>query len=163
MPSADPAQAIYPQFTTSTCTWAAIFDKVQNPVALWGTYAPKGLGGYATVAELWEHWNEGRYIPNVGRLPAIRLIEERWGNLKNTTTGKGKQPAWRPSNNAAARKLFANFNFFVDRMNTKIREGMTPQGALEHFEALRNSQSLPSLQKRLQVPKKRVAVASVST
>lgn len=90
--------SLYPSFTTINCTWQYTLKTISNPSTLWDLYAPANLGEYPTVAALWEAWDEGSYVSGVGRKVAIRLIEERWGNLKNEKTNTGRLPAWRPHN-----------------------------------------------------------------
>jgi hypothetical protein len=87
----------FPSFYNST--WQHIFERVVNPVALWEVYAPKNLGDYNNMGDLWQAWDEGSFVEGVGRLPALRLIEARWGTLKNQETNKGKYAAWRPHKN----------------------------------------------------------------
>ena len=86
--------AQFPSFYNST--WQHIFEKVTHPVAMWEVYAPRNLGDYHDVRDLWQAWDEGSFVEGVGRLPALRLIEARWGTLKNKETNKGKYAQWRP-------------------------------------------------------------------
>ena len=88
----------YPIFTTTECTWQYILDKVINPSFLWSSYAPGSLGDYADIKSIWQAWDEGAYIKDVGRKPALRLIDGRWGNLESQETHKRKFPSWRPRN-----------------------------------------------------------------
>ena len=88
----------YPVFTTVDCTWQYLLDKVVNPSPLWSSYSPGSLGDYADIKSIWQAWDEGEYIKDVGRKPALRLIDARWGNLQNQETHKRKYPSWRPRN-----------------------------------------------------------------
>jgi hypothetical protein len=88
----------YPVFTTVDCTWQYILDRVVNPSPLWSSYSPGSLGDYADVKSIWQAWDEGEYIKDVGRKPALRLIDTRWGNLESQATHKRKYPSWRPRN-----------------------------------------------------------------
>jgi hypothetical protein len=93
------ASAIYPPFTTRDCTWQYIFDRIRNPSTLWLSYAPGSLGDYPDIKSLWQAWDEGTFVIDVGRTPALRLIDARWGNLKSQETHRGRFPSWRPTNN----------------------------------------------------------------
>jgi hypothetical protein len=93
------ASAIYPPFTTRDCTWQYIFDRITNPANLWLSYAPGSLGDYPDIKSLWQAWDEGTFVIDVGRTPALRLIDARWGNLKSQETHRGRFPSWRPTNN----------------------------------------------------------------
>jgi hypothetical protein len=88
----------YPVFTTVDCTWQYILDRVVNPSPLWSSYSPGSLGDYSDVKLIWQAWDEGEYIKDVGRKPALRLIDTRWGNLPSQETHKRKYPSWRPRN-----------------------------------------------------------------
>ena len=88
----------YPVFTTVDCTWQYVLDRVVNPFPLWSSYAPGSLGDFADVKAIWQAWDEGTYIKDVGRKPALRLIDARWGNLESQETHKRKFPSWRPRN-----------------------------------------------------------------
>jgi len=92
------SSSTYPIFTTVDCTWQYILDGVINPSLLWSSYAPGSLGDYADVKSIWQAWDEGAYIKDVGRKPALRLIDARWGNLESQETHKCKFPSWRPRN-----------------------------------------------------------------
>ena len=80
------------------CTWQYILDRVMNPSALWSSYAPGSLGDYPDIKSIWQAWDEGAYIENVGRKPAVRLIDARRGNLESQETHKRKYSSWRPRN-----------------------------------------------------------------
>ena len=71
----------YPMFMTVNCTWQYILNKVINLSVLWSSYSPNSLSDYADVKSIWQAWNEGEYIKDVGRKPALQLIDARWGNL----------------------------------------------------------------------------------
>ena len=88
----------YPVFTTVDCTWQYILDRVVNPSSLWSSYSPGSLGDYTDVKSIWQAWDEGEYIKDVGHKPALRAIDTRWGNLENQETQKRKYPSWRPRN-----------------------------------------------------------------
>jgi hypothetical protein len=88
----------YPIFSTVDCTWQYVLDWVVNPSPLWSSYAPGSLGDYADIKSIWQAWDEGTYIKDVGRKPALRLIDARWGNLESQETHKRKFPSWRPRN-----------------------------------------------------------------
>ena len=92
------SSSTYPIFTTVECTWQYVLDMVVNPSLLWSSYAPDSLGDYADVKSIWQAWDEGAYIKDVGRKPALRLIDARWGNLESQETHKRKFPSWRPRN-----------------------------------------------------------------
>ena len=47
---------------------------------------------------IWQVWDEGAYVKDVGCKPALRLIDERWGKLESQETHKHKYPSWRPRN-----------------------------------------------------------------
>jgi hypothetical protein len=93
------SSSTYPVFTTIDCTWQYILDRVVNPSPLWSSYSPSSLGDYADVKSIWQAWNKGEYIKDVGHKPALRLIDARWGNLESQETHKRKYPSWRPQNN----------------------------------------------------------------
>ena len=109
------ASAIYPPFTTHNCTWQYIFDRITNPSKLWLSYAPGSLGDYPDIKSLWQAWDEGTFVVDVGRTPALRLVDARWGNLKSQETHRGRFPSWRPTNNEKVRtssyKLFRVIGF----------------------------------------------------
>jgi len=88
----------YPIFTTVDCTWQYILDRVVNPSALWSSYAPGSLGDYPDIKSIWQTWDEGAYIKNVGHKPAVHLIDARWGNLESQETHKHKYSSWRRRN-----------------------------------------------------------------
>lgn len=99
LPSASAfSSSTYPVFTTVDCTWQYILDRVVNPSPLWASYSPGSLGDYADIKSIWQAWDEGEYIKDVGRKPALRLIDARWGNLESQETHKRKYPSWRPRN-----------------------------------------------------------------
>lgn len=101
----------YPPFTTSNCTWTYVLKAVENPLLLWEIYAPGNLGEYSTVSALWEAWDEGTYLVDIGRKAALRSIEERWGALKDESTKRSKLPSWRPRNDATASYNLSHRNF----------------------------------------------------
>ncbi|KAF8195063.1 hypothetical protein BJ912DRAFT_847445 [Pholiota molesta] len=142
----------FPSFYNST--WQHIFERVVNPVALWEVYAPKNLGDYNNMGDLWQAWDEGSFVEGVGRLPALRLIEARWGTLKNQETNKGKYAAWRPHKNDRVRKIWGNFYFFVSRIRALEATGSSSIEAVAHFEGLRGTRSLNQLHRSLQEKKR---------
>jgi len=85
----------YPIFTTTKCTWQYVFENVTNPSELWLSYAPGNLGDYADIKSIWEAWDEGTFVTSIGRKAPIRLIDARWGNLKNEETHRKKYASWR--------------------------------------------------------------------
>jgi hypothetical protein len=97
---------MYPPFTTRDCTWQYIFDRITNPSDLWVLYAPRGLGDYPDVKSLWQAWDKGTFVDDVGRKPALQLIDARWGNLKSQETNRKRFPSWRPANNEKVRTSF---------------------------------------------------------
>jgi len=99
----------YPIFTTVDCTWQYVLDQVVNPSLLWSSYAPGSLGDYADIKSIWQAWDEGTYIKDVGRKPALRLIDARWGNLESQETHKRKYPSWRPRND----NKVCGYSFFI--------------------------------------------------
>lgn len=90
--------SVYPSFAAADCTWNSVFAHIVDPSLLWTVYAPDSLGNYPDIKSLWQAWDEGSYVENVGRKPALRLLDARWGSLKNMKTNKGKFPSWRPRN-----------------------------------------------------------------
>ena len=60
------ASAIYPPFTTRDCTWQYIFDRIINPSSLWLSYTPGSLGDYPDIKSLWQAWDEGTFVIDVG-------------------------------------------------------------------------------------------------
>ena len=171
-PSTAFASAIYPPFTTRDCTWQYIFDRITNPSELWLSYAPGSLGDYPDIKSLWQAWDEGTLVVDVGRTPALRLIDARWGNLKSQETHRGRFPSWRPTNNekvcvilqtihtffsrnSQARKIWSNFFFFVHRIEDKIKSGMSSDAAVSHFDNLRNERSLSQFHRSLQTKKRK--------
>jgi len=64
-----------------------VVEAVERPVAL-----------VTDVKSIWQAWDEGAYIKDVGRKLALRLIDTKWGNLKSQETHKRKFPSWRPRN-----------------------------------------------------------------
>ena len=104
----------YPIFTTVECTWQYVLDRVVNPSPLWSSYAPGSLGDYADIKSIWQAWDEGTYIKDVGRKPALRLIDARWGNLESQETHKRKFPSWRPRNdNKVCMSIFSYLHGIV--------------------------------------------------
>jgi hypothetical protein len=99
----------YPIFTTVDCTWQYLLDQVINPSPLWSSYAPGSLGDYADIKSIWQAWDDGTYIKNVGHKPALRLIDARWGNLESHETHKRKFPSWRPRND----NKVCGYSFFI--------------------------------------------------
>ncbi|PBK79151.1 hypothetical protein ARMGADRAFT_951218, partial [Armillaria gallica] len=127
--------ATYPSFHPTQATWQAVFMVVVQPMAIWTVYAPKSLGGYCTVCELWQSWDEGTIIEDVGCLPPIRIIDEKWGNLKNKQTGTGgKFPLWRPRNDDQAHTWWSKYFFFITRIQKSIAEGKSSDAAIAYFE-----------------------------
>lgn len=80
------------------CTWQHVLDQVVNPSALWSGYEPGNLGHYLDIKSLWQAWEEGTYVTNIGRKPALQMIDAKWGNLESQDTGRRKLPSWRPRN-----------------------------------------------------------------
>ena len=109
------SSSTYPIFTTTECTWQYVLDNVVNPSFLWSSYAPGSLGEYADIKSIWQAWDEGAYIKDVGRKPALRLIDARWGNLESQETHKRKYPSWRPRNDNKV-----CFYFFYSQINLII-------------------------------------------
>ncbi|KJA18036.1 hypothetical protein HYPSUDRAFT_117238, partial [Hypholoma sublateritium FD-334 SS-4] len=134
--------------------WQHILEKVVHPVAMWEVYAPRNLGEYNDTGDLWQAWDEGSFIEGVGRLPALRLIEARWGTLKNKETNKGKYAQWRPPKDDRARKIWANFSFFIQRIEELVATGSSSVQAVNQIEALRGTRSLNQLHRSLQKKKK---------
>ncbi|KAF8811429.1 hypothetical protein BYT27DRAFT_7081091, partial [Phlegmacium glaucopus] len=130
--------------------WQYVFDRVVSPSCLWSSYAPGSLGDYADVKSLWQAWDEGAYIKDIGHKPALRLIDARWGNLESEETHKRKFPTWRPRNDGKARKIWSNFFFFIHRINGRIKSGHSSNEAVSYFEDLRGEKSLSQLHKVLQ-------------
>ncbi|KAK0449057.1 uncharacterized protein EV420DRAFT_789452 [Desarmillaria tabescens] len=91
---------VLPTFKKSETNWQSVFSRVMDPVKLWDCYVPRSLGDYPDVKSIWQSWSEGAIIEDIGRLPPIQLIENKWGSLKNGTMGKGRLPSWRPRNDA---------------------------------------------------------------
>ncbi|PPR04707.1 hypothetical protein CVT24_011829 [Panaeolus cyanescens] len=146
-------QLRYPQFTTHNCTWQHILDAVSNPVELWAVYEPGSLGEYRDIKSLWQAWDEGTFVPNVGHKPALRLIDSRWGDLRNQKTNKKKFPAWRPRNNDNARAKWSRFHFFIKLIQDRVDEGCSIDTAVQYFDLLRKDDSVHALFKSLK-PKK---------
>ncbi|PPQ83254.1 hypothetical protein CVT24_001164 [Panaeolus cyanescens] len=142
-------QSHYPQFTTHNCTWQHILDAVSNPVELWAAYEPGSLGEYRDIKSLWQAWDEGTFVPNVGHKPALRLIDSRWGDLKNQKTNKKKFPAWRPRNNDNARTKWSRFYFFIKLIQARVDEGSSTDSAVQYFDSLRKDDSVHALFKSL--------------
>jgi len=109
------SSSMYPIFTTIDCTWQYILDRVVNPSFLWSSYAPSSLGDYADVKSIWQAWDEGAYIKDIGRKPALRLIDARWGNLESQETRKRKFPSWRPRNDNKVCSYFLPLAFYSQR------------------------------------------------
>ncbi|KAF9537354.1 hypothetical protein CPC08DRAFT_651784, partial [Agrocybe pediades] len=145
----------YPAFTKTNCTWQNIFDRVENPGNLWLSYAPRNLGDYPSVRSLWEAWDEGAPVQNVGRKPALRLIEERWGTLQNEETKKKKYASWRRNLDPTGRKVWANFSFFVERIEQRRKLGHSSTDSVAFFENLREGRSLSQFHRSLQPKRKR--------
>jgi len=167
----------YPAFTPENCSWQHIFDKITTASEIWTTYAPGNLGDYRDIQSLWTAWDEGTYVPGVGKKAAIRMIDSRWGNLKSLETKHGRLASWRPHNDSKvclfprylysyptymnqARKIWSNFYFFVTRIEQYIKTGHSSAEAVDHFESLRAGRSLSQLHKHLQVKRKLVALAN---
>ncbi|KAK0438854.1 uncharacterized protein EV420DRAFT_1279869, partial [Desarmillaria tabescens] len=131
---------------------------VTDPVKLWDCYAPRSLGDYPDVKSIWQSWSEGAIIEDIGRLPPIRLIENKWGSLKNGITGKGRLPSWRPRNDAKARKIWGNYYFFVKCIETMLAEGQSSDDVIQVLEACRQeltgSKTVNALHSALQIKKK---------
>ncbi|THU95841.1 hypothetical protein K435DRAFT_559462, partial [Dendrothele bispora CBS 962.96] len=133
--------------------WTNLLDMIKSPVKVWDVpYKPLGLGEYPDIQSLWGVWEEGRCIDGIRRSVPLRLIEEKWGNLKNEN-GKGTFPVWRPRNETSARKTWSNFSFFINEVEKRRRQGKSTQQAIEELEQLRNGKSLNQLYKSLR-PKK---------
>ncbi|KAF8952114.1 hypothetical protein BDZ97DRAFT_1626821, partial [Flammula alnicola] len=143
----------YPSFTIHDCTWQYIFEKIANPSDLWPSYAPGSLGDYSDVKSLWQAWDEGTFVIDIGRKPPLRLIDARWGNLKSQETHRGRFPSWRPRNDDKARKIWSNFFFFIHRVEDRIKSGHSSAEAVSHFDDLRDGRSLSQFQRSIQ-PKK---------
>ncbi|KAF5343380.1 hypothetical protein D9758_015630 [Tetrapyrgos nigripes] len=149
----------YPLF--STCgqgfTWKDLLDQVKRPVELWSVYKPKGLGDYSTVEMLWKVWEEGVYVDGVGRCPPLRMIEERWGSLKNKD-GQGRHAQWRPKSDAKARKIWSNFHFFIKEIEKRRNDvaGTSANEVLRELDVLRGAHgNVNKLHQSLQVKKPR--------
>ncbi|KAF8961565.1 hypothetical protein BDZ97DRAFT_1664085 [Flammula alnicola] len=145
----------YPAFTTVDCTWQYVFDRVVNPSPLWSSYAPGSLGDYPDVKSLWQAWDKGTYVKDIGRKPALRLIDARWGNLESQETHRRKFPSWRPRNDDKARKIWSNFYFFIHRIDSRMKSGHSSDEAVVYFEGLRGGKSLSQLHKSLQTKKRK--------
>jgi hypothetical protein len=78
---------------------------------LYGFHMPR-KAFFPSIMSLWQCWDEGAYIMDVGQAPALRLINARWGSLKNQETKKGRLAAWRPRNDekVALLKLIHELN-----------------------------------------------------
>ncbi|KAH9971978.1 hypothetical protein BGW80DRAFT_1173830, partial [Lactifluus volemus] len=139
----------YPTFHTQNCTWNSVLSLVQQAPLLWTVYAPKRLGEYADIKSLWQAWEKDMTVEGVGCTPPLWLIDERWGSRR------GHRTDWRPRNNENARKIWANFVFFISCINTYKAAGHTINEAIDYFEGLQGHQSLNQLQKSLQTQKKR--------
>ena len=107
-------------FTTVDCTWQYILDRVINPSSLWVSYSPGSLGDYAAYADvksIWQAWDEGEYIKDIGHKLALWLIDKRWGNLESQETHKRKYPSWRPRND---NKVCASYySFYVWNLTSR--------------------------------------------
>lgn len=114
-PSSAFSSSTYPVFTTVDCTWQYILDRVVNPSALWFSYSPGSLGDHADVKSIWQAWDEGEYIKDIGHKPPLRLIDARWGNLESQETHKRKFPSWRPRND---NKVCAFLNFIQGNLTS---------------------------------------------
>ena len=71
-------------------SWQYILDRVVNPSFLWSSYAPGSLRleDYEDVKYIWQAWDEGVYIKDVGHKPGLRLIDARRGNRESQETHK---------------------------------------------------------------------------
>ncbi|KAJ7598404.1 hypothetical protein C8J56DRAFT_751542, partial [Mycena floridula] len=134
----------FPQFHTQNCSWNLILDTVKQPSKLWSTYAPKSLGSYASVKDLWMVWDEGTLVDSIGRKPALRLIDERYGKVK------GKLASWRPHNNESARKLWSDFYFFIKQIESLRAAGKTVTEAISQLDNQREGRTLNKLRGELQ-------------
>ena len=128
----------YPVFTTVDCTWQYILDRVVNPSPLWSSYSPGSLGDYADVKSIWQAWDEGEYIKDVGHKPALRLIDARWGNLESQETHKRKYPTWRPRND---NKVCAYSNFIHKNLTSCTRPAKYGQTFISLSTALMQESS----------------------
>ncbi|KAJ7577738.1 hypothetical protein C8J56DRAFT_756321, partial [Mycena floridula] len=144
----------FPQFHTQNCNWNAVLDMVRQPLKLWATYSPKSLGTYQSVKDLWTVWDEGTRVDGVGQMPAMRLIDERYGNVQ------GRRASWRPSNDTTARKLWSNFYFFIQQVQELRKGGKSVTEATSQLDNQRDGRTLNKLQSELQKPRKAKAVVS---
>ena len=129
------ASSFYPAFTTRDCTWQYIFDRVTNPSDLWLSYAPGSLGDYPDIKSLWQAWDEGTFVVDVGRKPAMRLIDARWGNLKSHDTRQGRLPSWRPRNNDKVST--PSYDYLVDVAHINRRPARSGRISFSSFIASR--------------------------
>jgi hypothetical protein len=84
----------YPSFLHNS-SWSTILSLVQNPRLLWDIYAPKNLGEYICVKEIWDTWDAGLVVQNVGQMPPLKDVEERFGKITDPKTGRTCFPRWR--------------------------------------------------------------------
>jgi hypothetical protein len=86
----------YPPFTAMNCLWQVMFTHIRQPQHLWSCWGPKNLGDYPSIEMLWQAWDEGSFVSEVGHQPPLRLVEKQWGHQEDQRTGKGQLQVWRP-------------------------------------------------------------------
>ncbi|KAK0430229.1 hypothetical protein EV421DRAFT_1744357 [Armillaria borealis] len=111
-------------------------------------YTPQVLPTFEKSETNWQSIfskSEGTVLDDIGRLPPLRLIENKWGSLKNSTMGKGRLPSWRPCNDAK-------------RIETMIMERQSSDDMIQALEAwhqeLTGSKTINALHSTLQIKKK---------
>jgi len=158
-----PMPVKYPPFTSRSCSWQAILGLVRQPARVWRYWAPGNLGTYSSFAALWQAWDEGEKVDGVGCKPALRLIEAQWGQNKSKHTNVGRLPAWRPTNDAKARKTWSNFKLMQQQVQSEIDNGKTPAEAIRILDARRGTLSLPQYHKKLQPRTRRQTTATAAS
>jgi hypothetical protein len=74
----------------------SILKDIKHPRRLWDVYQPPRITKLSSVQDVWHIWSKGQLIPNVGRKPPVRCIEEgRWGKPRAKVGDRSVQAAWR--------------------------------------------------------------------
>ncbi|KAF8480487.1 hypothetical protein DFH94DRAFT_631092 [Russula ochroleuca] len=142
----------YPPFTAMNCLWQVMFTHIRQPQHLWSCWGPKNLGDYPSIEMLWQAWDEGSFVSEVGHQPPLRLVEKQWGHQEDQRTGKGQLQVWRPHKDNTARRKWSNFLFFIKHIETAMANGRVASEAIQDLESMciNRSMSIPALHKSLQ-------------
>jgi len=151
----------FPAFNSNNMNWKSILEMVKQRTLCWPVWAPRSLGSYKSVDEIWKEWSEGNVVKGVGRSPPLRLVEELWGAGGQVGEPKktGTRQTWRPADEKT-RKTWSNFMFFVQQVHVRQRqEGITSMDAIALLEQQRTE---PGLKLKRSLPKLREHIIAIS-